>query len=227
MSPNSCKTAQRWKISGGGRGELGRRRWLPCGELGADGWLAAAVVAVRQGRVLAHIRPGARCAATRRTMACTCWRAAGLDRMSTILFMPTPLALRICRISINGPAWPLRSYVLLSSAIVNGAGTRPLTRALRSHRSGIFPAWSVDQHHQLARGEVAHPSHAGDHPVLGVERHNARTLDVQPQLHHRLLVDACSGLTDPGDLRHANTPSLRGPPFWPPTWRRSWSVRRR
>src|SRR5271166_6409029 len=48
-------------------------------------------------------------AAARRTTAMTCWRTTGKERMSTLPLIGRLLALYICRISISGPACPLRS----------------------------------------------------------------------------------------------------------------------
>ena len=64
----------------------------------------------------------------------------------------------------------------------------------------LLGGW-IHQHHQLTVGEIAHPRHAGDHPVLGVERRDTRTLDVQLQLDQRLVVDAGARFADAGDLR--------------------------
>ena len=84
------------QASGGCRAaQLGVRRWW---------WAAVVGGGARGGGAGAYPAAAACCAAARRTMACTCWRAAGLDRRSIMLFMPMPLALRICRISISGPS---------------------------------------------------------------------------------------------------------------------------
>ena len=86
----------------------------------------------------------------------------------------------------------------------------------------------IHQHHQLAVGEVAQPGHAGDDAVLGVERCDTRSLDVQLQLHQWLVVDPGARFAHAGDAEPAPARrSVRGPASWPPTSRRNWRWPRR
>ena len=136
----------------------------------------------------------------RRTTACTCCRATGLERRSIMLFMPMPLALRICRISISGPglATEVVAPVVLGDGerrghqAVDQSATLPIDLVLLGDR--------IHQHHQLAVGEVTQPGHAGDDAVLGVERCDTRSLDVQLQLHQWLVVDPGTRFAHPGDV---------------------------
>jgi hypothetical protein len=91
-----------------------------------------------------------------------------------------------------GPARPLRSWVVLSSARGELRWHQPVHHGASFPVNPIIVRGGIDEDDEPAGVQVAHPRHAGDRALLGVEG-ETRSCDMQGKLDQGLVVDLGAG----------------------------------